>query len=787
MGCRTRRVLGVAQALLPAASALLSMQILLLGQGPNNVNWLLSLEPATTSPGSKVVARLEGRIDPGWHLYSMTTAAAIPTTVKVAANSAVDKVRVFQAPPKRAYDPNFQMDTETYEGSAVFLLELQLKPDAAAGASEVSAEVRYQTCNDKECIPPRRRTAIATLTIDAAAPAAAATIPAGYAEVTGSLKPRAAPGAPVSTDTQGLGAFLLVAFGFGLAAIFTPCVFPMIPITMSFFLNRQGTRREAILQAMLFCLGIVVLFSGLGLLTTAILGPFGVVQLGSNPWVNGFIALVFLAFGLSLLGAFEITIPSSVLTRLDKGSQSGGIAGTLLMGLTFALSSFACVGPFMGALLAASVGTGGTRPLLGMLTFASGLALPFFLLALFPSYLKRLPKSGGWLARVKVVMGFIVLAAMLKFLASVDQVLQWNVITRERFLAAWIVLFAMAGLYLLGFLRLEGIAKDAQMGLGRLLVGMVFLIFAISLVPGMSGGKLGELDAYIPVASGGGGGAGGEGALAWMKNQYREALDRARREGKLVLVNFTGYACTNCHWMKANMFTRPEIAGQLKNFVRVDLYTDGTDDASAQNQQLEQNKFKTIAIPYYAILDADENVIATFPGATRNAGEYLAFLEKGSHPAPAAAPTPDAAKGADAAGPQGELAGLPITTLDGGNFDSAVLQGKVVVVNFWATYCVPCLKEIPSFNRLHEQLADRGLVVLGVSMDVDGGAPLVESFLKAHPMKYRVALGSEKLTERFHIDQLPTTVVFDRSGKALQRFEGFTPADSLESAVKTAL
>ena len=155
-------------------------------------------------------------------------------------------------------------------------------------------------------------------------------------------------------------------------------------------------------------------------------------------------------------------------------------------------------------------------------------------------------------------MGFIVLAAMLKYLASVDQVLQWNVITRERFLAAWIVLFAMAGLYLLGFLRLEGIAKDEPMGLGRLLVGMAFLIFAISLVPGHVRRPLGELDAYVPVASGGAAGAGGgEGALVWMKNQYREALDRARREDKLVLVNFTGYACTNCHWMKANMFPRP--------------------------------------------------------------------------------------------------------------------------------------------------------------------------------------------------------------------------------------
>jgi thiol:disulfide interchange protein len=778
MGCRTRRLLApVAHALVRAASPLLGTLLLLfpaLAQGPNNVKWSLSLNPSVAAPGSKVLARLEGQIDPGWHLYSMTSPAAIPTAIKLAPNGAVDKVRVFQSPPKKAYDPNFQLDTETYEGSAIFLLELQLKPGAPPGAAPVSAEVRYQTCNDKECIPPRRKTVTATLTIDPAAHASASAIPAGYTEATGPPK--------ASTDTQGLGAFLLVAFGFGLAAIFTPCVFPMIPITMSFFLNRQGTRRDSVFQAVLFCLGIVVLFSGLGLMTTAILGPFGVVQLGSNPWVNGFIAVVFLAFGLSLLGAFEITIPSSVLTKLDRGTQKGGIAGTLLMGLTFALSSFACVGPFMGTLLAASVGSGGARPLLGMLAFASGLALPFFLLALFPSYLKRLPKSGAWMARVKVVMGFIVLAAMLKFLASVDQVLQWNVITRERFLAAWIVLFAMAGLYLLGFLRLEGISKDEPMGLGRLLTGMVFLIFALSLVPGMSGAKLGELDAYIPVASGGavGGGAGGESALVWMKNQYREALDRARSEGKLVFVNFTGYACTNCHWMKANMFTRPEIAGALKNFVLVELYTDGTDQASLANQELEQSKFQTIAIPYYAILDADGNPVATSAGITRDAGAYLAFLQKSG--------AGFSLRGASAplSGAQSDLSSLPITSLDGTAIDTATLQGKVVVVDFWATYCVPCLKEIPTLNRLNEQFADRGVVVLGVSMDVDGGAPLVQSFLKQHPMKYRVALGSEKTTDLFHVSQLPTTVVFDRRGKTLQRFEGYTPADALESIVGQA-
>jgi thiol:disulfide interchange protein DsbD len=381
--------------------------------------------------------------------------------------------------PKRSFDANFNSDTEFYEGDVVFLFDVELKKDAAAGPSEIALAARYQTCNPKICLPSKW-SGTASVAIAADAPAAIPVIPANYTEPAPGAAPPSAAG---TAQVQGLGAFLLVAFGFGLASIFTPCVFPMIPITMSYFLNRQsGGRKESLVQAAVFCLGIVVLFSGMGLAITALLGPFGIVQLGSNPWVNGFITLLFIVFGLSLLGAFEITIPSAVLTRLNKSADQGGFIGSLLMGLTFSLASFACVGPFVGTLLAASVSDGGSRPLIGMVTFATGLALPFFLLALFPSYLQRMPRAGSWMARIKVVMGFIILAASLKYLSSLDQVLQWGFLTRERFLAAWVVLFAMAGLYLLGFLRMEGIKKDEDLGLGRLLTGIAFLIFALSLL-----------------------------------------------------------------------------------------------------------------------------------------------------------------------------------------------------------------------------------------------------------------------------------------------------------------
>jgi len=596
-------------------------------------HWSLELQPTAAPPGSKILARLEAKLDPGWHLYSPTTprGGPNPTTIHVAENPAVATFRVFEPSPKRAFDPNFNLDTETYEGSAAFLVEVELKKDAAPGTTQLSAAVRYQACNDRLCLPPQTRTTASALKIDASASASPAAIPAGYTEVKPGAVATSTPAVSLtpkpSPDSQDLGLFLLTAFGFGLAAIFTPCVFPMIPITMSFFLNRpSGSRRESIIQAVIFCAGIVVLFSGLGLAATLILGPFGIVQLGSNVWVNAFIAVIFLAFGLSLLGAFEITIPSSVLTKLDSVSQKGGLAGTLVMGLTFSLASFACVGPFMGTLLAASVQSGGARPLAGMATFATGLALPFFLLAIFPSYLKKLPKSGGWLARVKVVMGFIILAIMFKYVASIDAVLQWNILTRERFLALWVVLFAMAGLYLLGFVRLEGVTKDEPLGLWRLLIGMAFVAFAITLVPGMFCGRLGELDAYVPASAGCSTPTGADTSLSWMKNQFSEARDKARREGKLVFVNFTGYACTNCHWMKANMFTRAEIRSAMQGFVPVDLYTDGTDEASVRNQAFEEKTFGTIAIPYYAIFDPDGKVLASFPGLTRNPQEFLTFL-----------------------------------------------------------------------------------------------------------------------------------------------------------------
>jgi len=731
----------------------------------NHVHWTMAIDAPSALPGSTVLAKLTATVDPEWHMYSLTTPPGpIPTTIKTTMADAVEKVTFFEPPPVRKFDPNFQADTETYEGTQVFLARIELKKNLPFNDVTIGFQPRYQTCSGTQCIPARTADIEASVKIvpeNRSQPAVV--IPAGYIEA----KPAAAPPVGPSSTTPadaGIFSFLALAFGAGLAAIFTPCVFPMIPITMSYFTGKRG----AVSQAIAFCFGIIFVITALGAVTTLAFGSAGVVQLGSNPWVNGFIAAIFFAFGLSLLGAFEITIPSGILTRMNNASNAGGYFGAVLMGLTFALASFACIGPFMGTLLAASVTGGALRPIVGMATFSTGLALPFFLLALFPGFLTKLPRSGEWLSRVKVVMGFLVLAAMLKYLYSLDAVLQSGFLTRERFLAAWVVLFAMAGFYLLGFVRLPGISADSELGVSRLLIGMALVIFAITLIPGMFGGRLGELESYIPPPAG-----GASGELAWVENDLDGAFAQAKAGGnKYVLVNFTGYACTNCHWMKANMFTKPEIASVMKNMVLVDLYTDGTDAASAANQKLEEDKFKTVAIPFYVLYDSDRNVVATFPGLTRNPAEYLAFLNTKSTATTAAAAAPTGGSGLD---------GLPFHTLEGAPISIADYKGKVVVLNYWATWCIPCRSEIPEFNRVHKDLDGKGVQFVGIATD-DDGKPVVEKFLKTNPITYQVGLS----TGMGNLGELPVTIIFDRNGNTVKRFDGIVTEEDLRAAIADA-
>ena len=604
------------------------------------VQWSLEIQPATASPGKRAVARLTATIEEGWRLYAPTTpkGGPIPTELTLTDSPAVEGWTVHQPEPKTKFDPNFQSETQTYNDEVVFLFDLTLSENAELGTTELEANTCYNACNDRLCLPPTRKTASASFTVAATSTEQAAAIPADYMEakpagetvvVAAVTPPRTAPSVP-SPSEESFIQFAALAFGFGILAIFTPCVFPMIPITMSYFVSTNtGSRRQSLIQATIFCVGVIVLFTGIGAAVSAIIGPFGLTQLGSSVLVNLLITAVFIAFGLSLLGVFEITVPSSALTSLNEVSNRGGLLGTLVMGLVFALASFACTGPFIGALLAGSIQGDLSWPIFGMLMFSTGLALPFFFLALFPAYLSRMPKSGGWLARTKITVSFLIFAAALKYLSNVDQVYQWYILTRERYLAVWIVLLAMAGFYLLGMLRI-GDEESGSVGAGRLGLGGLFLVLAVSLIPGMFGARLGELDAYVPspeysgLTNAGFGGAGE--ANKWIKDDYAKALELSRQTGKPVLVSFTGYTCTNCHWMKANMFTRPPIAEALEGLVLLELYTDGANDLSQTNQEMQLDRFGTVAIPYYAIIRPDESVIAEFPGRTRDTEEFLQFL-----------------------------------------------------------------------------------------------------------------------------------------------------------------
>jgi thiol:disulfide interchange protein len=588
----------------------------LAAQTPNPVQWTVTATTAKAEPGAPVRLQAKAVIEPGWHLYSVTSPVTA-TATKFTAPFALKQTLQQKAEAK--FDPVAAATTESYEVSAVFYLDGVLGDQT----KDLELVIRASACNDKLCLPPRRLSFPVTLAVG---PVDTAT-PDGFV-VAATPAPAASLAAPPppALAREDLASFLLIAFGLGGAAVFTPCVFPMIPFTLSYFIG-QGDRKGSLAQAVVFCLGIVVLFTSLGFVLSAALGPFAVVQLSANPYVNLGIAAVFFAFALSMLGAFEIMLPSSLLTRLNQASGGGGYVGSLLMGLTFSLTSFACVGPFVGTLLAASVQGDKLQPILGMAFFAAGLAAPFFLLALFPSYLQKLPRSGVWMMRVKVVMAFLILAAMLKYLANVDAVWQLDLLTRERFLAGWMVLFAAPAAYLLGWLRLEGIQPEQEVTIPRLLLGIGLLSFSLSLWPGMIGASLGELDAYVPLAKrAGAASAGGYAALPWKKNDLAAAVAQAKAEGKQVFVNFTGYACTNCHWMKANMFPLPEIAAALSKYVLVELYTDGTDAASEQNQKLQESRFATVAIPYYVILDAEEKTVRSFPGLTKDPQEFLRFL-----------------------------------------------------------------------------------------------------------------------------------------------------------------
>ncbi len=648
-------------------------------QGASDVvHWSVKISSAhALNPAEKVTAILTAKIEEGWHLYSISQPPGGPmaTVISVPAGQVVHTQDPIAGPmPQTAYDPNFQMETEFYEQSAQFQVPLIVNDTAKSGPAKVIIDVFYQTCNDTTCLPPTTVHVPFKVTITAGSAnehtkpeithasssplsvASGTEVIAQHAPTasvnkatpvapTGATSLASSPQRPPSPSSsvpppgaQSLASFLWLAMGFGALSLLTPCVFPMIPITVSYFTNHAGADRGAALRkAFVYGVGIILTFTALGMILALVVGAGGVNLFAANPWVNLLITAIFLAFALNLFGAYQIQVPSRVLTRLDRATRGTGgseMLGTLLMGLTFTLTSFTCTAPFVGTLLVLAAQGHWHRPLAGMLAFSVVFALPFFFLAWMPQYLARLPKSGGWLNSVKVVMGFLEVAAAMKFLSNADLVWHWNIFTREACLAVWVAIGILTTLYMLGRFQMTHDSPVERVGALRITWTVITLAITFYLLTGLFGRPLGELESFLPPETGShpfamGGSPNGSTELTWILNDYQGALARAKQENKRVFVDFTGYTCTNCRWMEANMFPRPEVRRELEKYVRVRLYTDGAGKLYLDQQQRQQRMFGTVALPFYAILTADGKSLATFAGLTRNATEFERFLESG--------------------------------------------------------------------------------------------------------------------------------------------------------------
>ena len=379
-------------------------------------------------------------------------------------------------------------------------------------------------------------------------------------------------------------------------------------------------------SAVAYCLGIIGTFTLLGVVMSLVFGASSISQFATNPLINLALAGLFIVMAVNLFGGFEIILPAWLLEKSHSGTQKAGLAGPLLMGLTFTLTSFTCTVAFVGTLLAATTQGNIFWPIVGMLGFSTAFASPFFLLALFPQYLAKLPKSGGWLVTVKAFMGFLELAAALKFLSNTDLVWNLGFITRPVFLAVWFGILTAAGAYMLGWLRLPH-DSGGKVGPIRAVFGLASFVGAVFCLAGINGKSLGQFAAFLPPAQYGPAAAhsGGE-TTVWLQN-YEEAVARAKAEGKPIFIDFTGVTCTNCRLMEDQVFKKPEVAEALKEFVTVQLYTDKETEESKRYQKMQLDRFKQVTLPLYIVQSPDEKPLGEYSFNT-SVPAFIDFLKK---------------------------------------------------------------------------------------------------------------------------------------------------------------
>ncbi|OUR94276.1 thiol:disulfide interchange protein [Flavobacteriales bacterium 34_180_T64] len=638
------------------------------------VKWETSVEKISETEFDLISIAL---IDDTWHLYSQTVPedGPIPTTFIYEISDDFETVgETIEEEGHTVDDPVFQMEIKFFEDKTEFRQRIRILNKEL---SLVKGEVEFMACDDEKCLQPTfvdlefqlKKTSNATLNETASK------------ETIFEVKESTSKDAITTTadktnkkeEKKGLWSIFFIAFLSGFAALLTPCVFPMIPMTVSFFTKQSKSKAQGIKNAIIYGLAIIVIYVFMGAVVTWVFGADALNALSTNVWFNVIFFLLLILFAVSFLGAFEIILPNSWANKVDRQADRGGMIGIFFMALALAIVSFSCTGPIVGTLLVEAASKGGIAPFVGMFGFSLALALPFALFAAFPGWLNSLPKSGGWLNTVKVVLGFLELALAFKFLSNADLVLQLHWLEREVFIAIWIAIFGTLALYLFGKIQLPHDSPLTHISVGRLSLGLIVLSFTIYMIPGLWGAPLNLISAFPPpldysespygvgYTKLGGGTATDhsdlpEGAhllaphdiLAF--NDYDKGLAYAKKVGKPVMIDFTGWACVNCRKMEQNVWVKDRVLNVLKNdVVLISLYVDDkrklseTEIVDSQLKpgkklkyigqkwsELQALKYKTNTQPYYVLMNHDEENLIAPVGYTPDEDAYFNWLQKGT-------------------------------------------------------------------------------------------------------------------------------------------------------------
>ncbi len=652
----------------------------------NPVNWKSKVVQKSDTEFELI---MEATIDKDWHLYSQFTpdGGALPLEFTYKESGKEYKLvgKTKESTYKKVYNDIFEVDEYYFSNKATFT---QLIKVTNSKIKEIKVQLYGQTCIDGKCIQEednltfklpvlkvtekveeviKDETNSAIITTEVASNDADTTTVNSETKETTETTNLTILDEP-KEEKKGLWSIFFLAFLGGFAALLTPCVFPMIPMTVSFFTKQSKTKAEGKRNAILYGISIILIYVLLGSLVTGIFGADALNALSTNVWFNVIFFFLLVFFATSFLGAFEIVLPNSWANKVDKQADRGGFIGILFMALALAIVSFSCTGPIVGTLLVEAASKGGLAPIVGMVGFSLALVLPFMLFAMFPGWMNSLPKSGGWLNTVKVSLGFLELALAFKFLSNADLVVQAGWLQRELFLIIWIVIFGAWALYLFGKLMLPHDSPITHLSVGRLYMAILVSIFTIYLIPGLWGAPLKLISGFPPpmtysespdgvgyknVGTSGTVSAlpehahkGPHGIVAF--HDYEEGLAYAKEVGKPVLLDFTGYACVNCRKMEDFVWSTPEILPSIKDeFVLISLYVDAKEELPKAEQYVSPEtgkeivtvgnkwsdyqitRYKNNAQPYYIILD-DEGKDLTKPiGYTPDIKEYKAWLDKG--------------------------------------------------------------------------------------------------------------------------------------------------------------